>query len=140
MTLQTRVVTDDKERLEFLPKYFGPAFMLVESTVYSYARRAIASYPGGYWEFVETSNGGGYMRPTDLALGIDNKIELGNIGKFGGHERMSEDAAGLALTIIVVNHLWHRDPHNKKLEDAYYALMGAVPEHPEAAALYSWLD
>lgn len=55
----------EKDRLDFLPRYFTPRWMLRgESLVYAWMRRLSPDYQGGYWEFYKLSNGGFYMAPS----------------------------------------------------------------------------
>jgi hypothetical protein len=54
----------DGERLQILPRHFGQHMLTVEYAVYSFVRKPSSEYTGGYWSYLELSNGGFYMAPT----------------------------------------------------------------------------
>jgi hypothetical protein len=144
MTIKTKVVPESK-RMDFMPKHYGVRGMIgVESRIYSYATEGLQNldhtpaYRGGYWEFVE-AEGAGWMYPTS----IPDQVRLGPVcrGQFGGNVKLSREAAGLALTIIAVNHEWNRNPENDALGEEWNRLMEVAYQHPEArSGLMEWLD
>ena len=51
-------LVDDENRLDFLPTFFGPRFMLHgETLIYAWMRKLCSAYNGGYWKFYTLSNG-----------------------------------------------------------------------------------
>ncbi len=42
---------------------FSSDFLRSEVNVYHYAERFMEGYKGGFWEFVQLPNGGGFMQP-----------------------------------------------------------------------------
>jgi hypothetical protein len=50
-------------RLGTLPRHFGRHMLTVETRIYSFMARFAKTYSGGFWNFVELSNGGFYMTP-----------------------------------------------------------------------------
>jgi hypothetical protein len=72
----------DPERMGFLPKHFGSRrYLQGENAVYDWMRRLCPDYTGGFWDFVELSNGGFYMRPskdsTYMHLRVDGNGLIG---------------------------------------------------------------
>jgi hypothetical protein len=62
------------ERLQMLPRHFGRHMITVEHAVYTFMRELSKEYTGGYWSYVELSNGGFYMAPiqeTHLNVTVD---------------------------------------------------------------------
>lgn len=62
--IQVRKVPD-AERLEFLPRHFGRQMLTVERTVYAHLENLSPDYRGGYWDYLELSNGGCFMAPAE---------------------------------------------------------------------------
>ena len=52
------------ERLQILPRHFGRHTLTVEYAVYAFMRKLSNQYTGGYWNYLDLSNGGFYMAPT----------------------------------------------------------------------------
>jgi len=97
----------EKDRLDFLPRYFTPRWMLHgESLVYAWMRRLspglsggyLLGYQGGYWEFYTLSNSGFYLAPTGQEMRL---IVEGNYFD----EVVSADAAGIIATLFALNDL-----------------------------------
>lgn len=60
----TRTIVPDRKRLDFLPILMGTIHWLrFEHQTYSIMRMLCPDYNGGYWQYAELSNGGGYMFP-----------------------------------------------------------------------------
>ena len=135
----TTTVVPEHRRLKFLPEHFGRQMLRVEMRVFAYAGHAIPGYRGGFWEFIECSNGAGYLRlqqdgqqPTEwrgLPDGIADPAE---------RVSLTPDAAGLALTVLAVNHSLTED--TPSLCEEWERLMEVVYQHPEHPALLSILD
>ena len=126
-------VVPDPQRMDFLPTKFGPTLMLmVETSVYGWMERLCPSYSGGYWNFVELSNGGGYMAPRGAEF-FDLRVE-GN----GFDGRVSADAAGVIATGFALNSLVWRGHH--ELGERYEQLLDFIDGHAEQAAIRQALD
>jgi hypothetical protein len=141
-------------RMAFLPNHFTQVAMIrVESLIYAYADRYLDGYHGGVWDFAETPSGAGFMIPPVgpvSACAGDEPIQTGaydwrpsEVSCFDGG-RISREAAGLALTILAVNHLLFRFQDNTRVYDRlvyeYTGLMEYAHQHPEARTLYRILD
>jgi Antirestriction protein len=123
----------DARRLEFLPLHFGERLMLsVEIGVYNWMSSLCASYAGGYWEYVELSNGGAYMAPTGAE---DFHLRVSGNG-FDG--RVSPDAAGVIATTFALNALLWKG--HESLREKYEQLMAFIAEHPDRRAIRDALD
>lgn len=131
-------------RLSFMPRHFGRAMMMVERRVFDYAGEALRrldhspAYNGGVWDFAE-DGGAGWMIPP-----CPDRVRLGPVGEFGRPVgELSREAAGLALTIMAVNHCWHLladRPEGDALGEEWGRLMEVAAKHPEREPLLTWLD
>jgi len=126
-------VVPANERMAFLPKHFGNDMLHAESAVYESMTRLCRTYQGGYWEFVELSNGGCYLRlttPGPLGIRVD-----GN--GFGGE--MSVDAASIVATLFALNALsWERSA--AAFADQYYLLFDYAMQHEEKRKILGAID
>jgi hypothetical protein len=87
-SIQVREVAKG-ERLQILPRRFGRYMLTVEHAIYRFMGELSVQYQGGYWRYVELSNGGFYMAPAQ-----EEKLDVGvATNGFGGE--MSADAAGI---------------------------------------------
>lgn len=124
----------EADRLDFLPRYFTPRWMLRgESLVYSWMRRLSSDYQGGYWEFYELSNGGFY-----LALTGQEALRLSVEGN-GFDGVVSADAAGIIATLFALNHL-ACETRSEGIIDLYDALRDFALEHSERASILHAID
>lgn len=135
-TSVTRQQVPENERSEFLPARVGMHYLPFEFYIYDIAGDQ-SNYRGGHWEFYSLSNGGWYLAPDSGTF--DVSCPNGYSGQ------MSEDAFGIAFSLIAINHLlWqvHRkDPNlGRKLHDAFYALRDYACEHKEAAEILGVID
>lgn len=121
-----------EDRLQFLPTLFGRHFMQVESAAYTWMRKLCGDYEGGYWEFLTLPNGGGYLRPADgpWVLDVD-----GN----GFRGRLSNDAAGIVVTLFALSHLSFRFP-DSELGGIYHRVLEYAKQHPEAEKILAAID
>jgi hypothetical protein len=63
----TATLVPDNRRLEFLPLHFGVRSMIkFETSVYGWMGNLCPEYHGGYWNFMELSNGGAFMFPSGV--------------------------------------------------------------------------
>lgn len=128
-------IVPDPQRLAFLPKHFGAKHVLrAEATVYGFMQRLTANaYSGGYWHFIELSNGGFYLRLNTSRPTFRVKAE----GNFFDGE-MSADAASITACLYAINLLlWQGLEH---LEDRYYRLREYASEHVESALILAAID
>ena len=99
--------------MDFLPKHFGArAMMKFEMSVYDWMGNLCPSYRGGYWDYVELSNGGAFMYPA----GVD-AFEFTVEGN-GFHGTVSAEVAGIIATTFALNGMLWRgwDSLNAKYE------------------------
>jgi hypothetical protein len=144
-------------RMRFLPDHFGRAMMQVESRVYAYADLCLTDYTGGVWDFAETPQIAGFLIPPAGPAIVHVYPELCGAGDVrGGYEwrpsrvscydgdKITRHAAGLALTILAVNHLMARYERDdillSMLVTEWERLMEYARNHAEANTLYRILD
>ena len=129
----TTAVVPDSQRLNFLPRHFGGDMIVGEAAVYGSMKMICPSYHGGFWDFVEVSNGAFYMRlQTDGTLAMD--LSSGN----GYSGQMSADAAGITATLFALNQMvWDG---SEKLADAFYLLREFAAQHPEFREIFGAID
>ena len=126
-------VVPDSRRMQFLPKHFGAEMMVAEATVYDFMRALCRSYSGGYWNFIEISNGGFYMQLHGEGL-LPISVSMGN--DYSGE--MSHDAASITVTLFALNRLVHRGLD--RFDDAYYLLLDFAAHHPERTEIFNAID
>lgn len=130
--IQAMVVADGA-RMAFLPRVFGPGLaMAAETMVYSWMKDLCTDYNGGYWDFVDLSNGGFYMRLTSsrhFAMRVD-----GN----GFSGALSADAASIVASLFAINQLLFQGADH--LHDAFYALRDYARQQPEWQAILLAID
>ena len=126
-------IVPEGRRMEFLPSKFGVTAMLkVEMAVFAWMQRLCPTYNGGYWNFVELSNGGAYMVPSGAET-FDLCVE-GN----GFEDHVSADAAGVIATAFALNGLiWQG---LDKLDEKYEQLLAYISHHPDQIAIRRALD
>lgn len=128
------ILVPDNRRPAFLPKVFGRKFVLCEATVFSLMSQLSPDYSGGFWDFLELSGGGAYMRPT----GRDQFL----IRSENGYEGcVSADAAGIIVCLYAFSHLSF-DPSldTDRLSDGYHALREFAMDHAEAGSIMAATD
>jgi hypothetical protein len=123
----------DSERLDVLPRHFGRAMLLVEHSIYSWMRTLSTGYTGGYWRYVELSNGGFYMSPqTPGAFKV-------NVEGNGFEAEMSAEAAGITACLFALSHLSFQNPA-ECLATHYHLLRDFALSHPEASSILAAID
>ncbi len=98
-----------EDRMEFLPDLGKEMFMQFESGMYRLANEYIVGYQGGFWEFVKVDNGAKFMYPEIGTVRLVNHMNYFD-------ERVSQETAGLAVTLLVLNQfVWitHRSENIK---------------------------
>jgi hypothetical protein len=107
--------------------------MQVESRIYDQFREIAPGYDGGFWEFVDLSNGGGYLAPAGETFLIDQPSNY-----FQG--TVSADAAGVIVTLYVLSELSFKYPEEPLFADHFHQLRDFAAEHAEAALIFSAID
>lgn len=117
----------------FLPRHFGPRFLTGEAAVYVAMQRLCPDYDGGFWDFLDLTNGGFYMR---LRVDDDLRIAVPDGNGFDGV--LSADAAGIVATLFALNHLaWQGAP---AMVQAYDRLRAYAEQHPECGSILAAID
>jgi hypothetical protein len=122
-----------ERRMDFLPQHFGVRAMIkFEMSVYDWMGNLCSAYRGGFWNYVELSNGGAFMYPS----GVD-QFEL-EVDGSGFHGTVSPEVAGIVATAFALSGmLWQGwDSLNEKYEQ----LLEFIGEHPEAMTIRPALD
>ncbi|MBC8749270.1 MULTISPECIES: antirestriction protein [Paraburkholderia] len=126
------IVPEDR-RMEILPRYFGKHMIRAEAAVYAAMSSLCPTYHGGFWDYVELSNGAFYMTPR-----LDGPLPITCDGN-GYDGEMSSDAAGIVASLFALNAMaWStEDAHFTEL---YHRLLAFVPSHPEAREIFAAID
>jgi hypothetical protein len=121
------------KRMNTLPRYFGRQLLMGEALVYQSLQSVCAAYSGGFWDFLELSNGGFYMTPR-----LEGKLRILCEGN-GFDDDMSCDAAGIVACLMAFNALaWQtREAHFGEL---FYQLRDFAAQHVEAASIFAAID
>lgn len=129
----TAHLVGDDDRLDFLPKHFGRRFLEGEMAIYQTMDMLCRSYSGGFWDFIELSNGGFYMRLQSKGpLAI--RVPTGN--DFAAE--LSPDGAGIVVTLFALNQLiW---AGVSELTNAFYLLRDYARQHEEHAKIFMAID
>jgi hypothetical protein len=157
----TATVVKEEARNSFMFDHFGPAFMFVENGIYTTLDKICPDYKGGYWQFVELSNGGGYMCldtnqptwPACLNLPYHNSRNFYTIARRWGslislhlacenyyEGDVSPDAASIVACLYAINKaVWAR-PDDENLYKHYYWLSDFASQHVEAESIFSAID
>jgi len=123
----------DGERLQILPRHFGRHMLNVEHAVYSFMRQLSSEYTGGYWSYLELSNGGFYMAPTrekPFNVSVDTN---------GFEGQMSADAAGITACLFALSHLSFQIQH-ESIATHFHHLRDFALDHAEASAILAAID
>ena len=125
---------------------FGPGqYLRGESAVYAAMDKASPDYHGGLWDYVKTPRGNRYMRPK-MAL-AETGYRLIQPQNFSD-VRVSADGAGIAITLLVLNHLaWQlcstkREGAARLVQANYEALMEELIDsgHRDLLEIRAFLD
>lgn len=138
----TATLVSDEARLQFMSRQFALNAIKVEAAIYTWMKKLTEGvYAGGLWEFIELSNGGGYLRPPP---GPQRRPD----GTVGGYRLCIEgnyfddivtaDAAGVIVTLFALNNLlW---ASNQALALPYDRVLEFVAYHPERVLIRAALD
>jgi hypothetical protein len=130
--IEVREIPND-ERLQILPRHFGRHMLTVEYAVYAFMRKLAKEYTGGFWRYVELSNGGFYMAPEHEAtfnICVDTN---------GFEGEMSADAAGIAVCLFALSHLSFQIQHDS-IARHFHQLRDFALEHAEASMILAAID
>jgi CRISPR/Cas system endoribonuclease Cas6 (RAMP superfamily) len=120
-------------RAATLPKKFPGMFLVFESLVYRYLEVFSEDYNGGYWEFIELSNGGFYM-----SLQSASRFYL-TVSSNGFEGEMTADATSVVVNLYALCQLANQHKTDC-LIDMYHALHSYACEHPEASRIIGAID
>lgn len=133
--LVTATLVPWSERGGTFETYFGiPRCIDAERLLYTYAQRYIRGYQGGLWDFYQLSNGGFYavLKTEESRLRVINPQN-----HYDG--TMTPDAAGLALMVMVSNHL-SLQFNSVEIDRLYKKIMAFAERHKESHAILAFLD
>src|SRR5271163_1477633 len=132
LKIEAREIPND-ERLQALPRHFGRHMLRVEYAVYAFMRKLSSQYTGGYWNYLELSNGGFYMAPsheTPFNICVDTN---------GFEGQMGADAAGITVCLFTLSHLSFQIQH-ESVASHFHWLRDFALEHTEASAILAAID
>ena len=125
---------EDSQRLTSLPRHFGDRLLAFEGAVYDFMRRFSPDYRGGFWDFIELSNGGFYMSPEHegtFRFSVDTN---------GYQGQMSPDAAGITVCLFAYSHLSFRYSGDGVFAEHFHQLRDFAIGHAEASAIFAAID
>ncbi|TCG08597.1 antirestriction protein [Paraburkholderia steynii] len=129
----TATIVPDERRMEILPRYFGQHMIRAEVAVYSAMSLLCVTYHGGFWDYVELSNGAFYMAPR-----LSDPLPITCDGN-GYDGEMSSDAAGIVATLFALNAMaWSTE--DETFTDLYHGVLAFVPSHAEARKIFAAID
>ncbi|WP_186042917.1 antirestriction protein [Burkholderia gladioli] len=124
---------DDALRTDFLPMLFGPNFLRGEAMSAGWAMKLSPDYSGGYWDFFQLSNGGGYLAPASerqFRVLVDTNSYEG---------AMSAGAFGIVVTLFALSYLAHVT-QSELISERYHALREFAYRHAEASEIFRAID
>lgn len=131
------LVTDEDERMEFLPRHLGNQLFRGQNVPFEWMGRLQASYGGGMWQFFDLRNPAGEVIGWYMAPRGDKAVFISWHGN--GYEGwMSTDAAGVVACIFTLNQL--AQGGNDKIIKAYHVLMDFACQHSEATQILAAID
>lgn len=120
-------------RVATLPNKFSDLFLEFESLVYQNMDAISKDYKGGYWEYIELSNGGFYM---SLRCTSQFHVQVSSNGFVGD---LSADAASIIVNLYVLCRLANSYELDY-LSEMFYALREFACEHFESNAILRAID
>ena len=129
----TASIVPGEKRMDFLPQHFGAHAMIkFEMSVYDWMGSLCPTYRGGFWNYVELSNGGAFMYPSGvetLEISVDGNGFSGTVGA---------EVAGIIATAFALNNMLWKGWDS--LTAKYEQLLEFIGEHPEGATIRRALD
>lgn len=129
----TKTIVPGHKRSSVLPTRFPGLFLVYEMLVYRYKESFCQDYSGGYWDFVELSNGGFFM---SLRSDLLCKLIIPTNGYEG---EMTAEAASIVVNIFALSQLANEHKMDF-LIDMYHALRDFACDHPEARQILCAID
>lgn len=120
-----------------LMEVFGMAALYAEPMIFNFMKRLDPTYNGGYWEFVDLSNGGFFMYPSRS----EAKIRCSWPDNYSDAE-VSPEAAGMVATLFALSHLSFKvsGATQERICELYEQLREYAYQHPECPAILSLTD
>ena len=136
MQLDT-IPVEEKDRLDFLPKYLGVQHMMAfESMIYAFADELIEGYQGGHWEFYEIDRGM-FMAPKEDGLLI---VRSPN----GSAYALPAIEAGIVVCLFAFSnfafHLYERHENTDNMAIYSYALKDYMSDSKYASQIFRLID
>lgn len=116
-----------------LPKRFPHLYLVFEMSVFNYMDTFVKSYQGGYWEYINLSNGGFYM-----SFKSDESF-LVEVTSNDFAEIMSADAASLIANLFIYRRLANQHKLDYLIE-GFHALRQFSLNHPESILILSAIN
>lgn len=117
----TASIVPVSERINFFPS-ITKQYIHFEQAVYFTAEKLIEGYSGGFWEFVELSDGGKFCYPVSgSTFFVSNSMNYGNA-------ELSPEATGICVFLIMLSHYSMSVYHNgdaseyRRLNELYYSV------------------
>lgn len=107
--------------------------LTVEYAVYALMRKLANQYTGGFWRYVELSNGGFYMAPEREGT-FNIRVDTN-----GFEDQMSADAAGITACLFALSHLSFQIQHDS-IARHFHQLRDFALEHAEASVILAAID
>ena len=130
--ITARLIAEDA-RLDALPRHFGSHMLRLEDAVFDFMRQFATGYVGGYWDMLELTNGGFYLRTGSEPV----KFRVASNGFEGV---MSPDAAGITVCLFAYSHLSFQFPAEERFSRHFYLLRTYALEHPDANLIFAAID
>ena len=128
----TAAVVPEHYRLGFLPRHFGRYFGLLESAVYGHLGNLCPSYAGGFWQFLDLSNGGCFMAPSGGAYAI--------FAPNGFQATVDGEVVGIIATLYALSHLSFEHEAAEVFAERFHQLREFALEHPQAGIILGAID
>ena len=128
----TATVVPEHYRLGFLPRHFGKLMLIVEHNVYDHLSRLATEYTGGYWEFVDLSNGGCFIYPTQKT------VQIAAPNGFDG--TVSGEVAGIIATLYTLSNLSFEYQDADCLAERFHQLRDFAIEHEQSHDILAAID
>ena len=119
--------------MQVLPRRFGRNMLIVEQAIYTFMRKLSSQYTGGYWNYLELSNGGFYMAPAH-----DEPMDV-FVETNGFKGQMSADAAGITACLFALSHLSFQIQH-ESIARHFHQLRDFALDHAEASMILGAID
>ena len=119
-------------RLGFLPRHFGRLYLVAESAVYSHMGNLCPRYTGGYWDFMDLSNGGCYMAPGAGAYAL--------FAPNGFEATVDGNVAGLIASLYAFSHVSFQHRDLDVFADRFHQLREFALEHAKAGVILAAID